>query len=78
MVLDIWGDEELAIKRDQVCHTVNCINMDNLDVGLVLMVEAWVHHPHAGILVRLIPDTSEPTNDSTWIVLPLEVEGKER
>ena len=74
MMLDIWGDEVLAIKRNEVCGVVNCINMDDLDVGLVSMVEAWAYQPHAGILVGLITNMSEPPYDSTGIVLPLKLE----
>ena len=71
----IRGDKMRTIDGDEVCSTINDIDVDYGNVPLIMCIEAWPCSPHPGIGVCLIR-TEKLMYYSTQIVPTVHCKGK--
>lgn len=75
--LDTIGDELGTIDRDEVCCTVDCVDMNYSKIPGAVFTNTWTDHPHASVFVGAVTDLVKPTDESAWIYVPSVLERKE-
>ena len=48
-----------TIDRNEMCHLVDAVNMDDAYSVLMLLIKLWAHQPHPSVFIWLVPNMIE-------------------